>query len=180
MTGFAAIQGRLSELLAARPAVDERTDEGQLNALSGALTDLQTRLREEIQSETAADIANVVTRLESGAELSPRDVELIRLWIVSDADGYVHSENDYQGWIAELNRLLGEMGRFRDTSLDAAAVGRLSGIVRDAARVVADVSYYKEQKGRVEAFDAAITRLTPEDRRAVARVLRHKLSSDRM
>ena len=168
---------QLDRIAAAGQSINEDTEEGPYHALSGILVDLGNELREQIQASTAADIERIIRALEADQSLSSSDMELIRLWIVGDAEHYVRMENDLPGWIAELNRLLGALGSLRRESFSAATMARLAAAVQDALRVIADITFFKGEQDRVERFEKAVERLTAEDKQSLAQILSEKLAS---
>jgi hypothetical protein len=49
--------------------------------------------------------------------------------------------------------------------------------VRDAMRVIADITFFKGEQARVEQFERAVERLTAQDKQILAPILSEKLAS---
>jgi hypothetical protein len=156
---------------------DERADEGRLNAISAALAQLDNELREQIQAITAKQVGPLITALEADAPLAPAELELIRLWVIGDADYYVKMENNLPVWTAELKRLLNALQQMRTENPSPPLMARMEATVRDALRMAGDITFFREQEERVRQFEAAIQKLGREDKRALAQLLAHKMRS---
>ncbi len=180
MKHFEAIQTALERIAGARRLREGGADEAELQGFAALLTQLDGHVRETIQEETADRALAVIRKLETGARLGEDDLELIRLWMVSDAEFYVQLENDHPNWEEELGRLADVLGGHRRSVLTLENLGRIRGTLRDALRVVQDLVYFEQQKRRIRDFEAAIRRLGREDRLALARLLQQKLESDAM
>jgi hypothetical protein len=103
----------LLDRISATPPIDVNTEEGRLNALSSALSRLSDELREQIQAATAAQVTPLISLLKADGPIEAEELELIRLWLVGDAEYYVKTENDLPAWVAELDRLLGVLRQLR-------------------------------------------------------------------
>ncbi|MFP3943854.1 MAG: hypothetical protein ACLFWF_08175 [Alphaproteobacteria bacterium] len=160
-----------------RQSVGRDTAPGELNALSHALTNLEHSLREKMQEETRADMAKIINALERDGDLRPQDKELIRTWMVGDAESYLQVENNFGDWTAELNRLLDVIAAARGKTLSPAQMTELQASVRDALRTAADIRFYQEQNVRVKRFRDATADWSRDDKKILARMLRSKLDS---
>jgi hypothetical protein len=89
-------------------------------------------------------------------------------------------ENDYQGWLQELNRLFEVIEKLKGEELSLENMFKLSGTARDAIRVMGDIVFFKEQQERVNRFDNASKDLNSENKLTVAKILKQKLASDQM
>jgi hypothetical protein len=170
---------QLEQVAAIRP-IDEKLDEGRLNALSSALASLDDELREEIQAVTAAQVTPLITKLRADGPLGPADLELIRLWVVGDAEHYVKAEGDFTGWIAELDRLIGVLRQLRTEAMTPSTLGRMEATIRDALRVSSDIAFYRQQEERIRSFQNATKSLSREDKQMLAEVLEQKLTSEQV
>ncbi len=168
----------LAEIGAYAGKLDVEAPEAQLHKVSSALSAVADQLRERIQRKTSGEMKDVIDRLQSGAELSQADADLVRLWMVSDAEFYVQLKQDYPHWLSELDRLIHEIQASQGRELDAEAYGKLSGTIRDALRIVSDMVFFKRQEERVATFETAMTSLTRESKGSLADVLQRKLDSD--
>lgn len=174
------IDRQLKDIASYRKSFHQETNEGHYHKISHVLMELEDCLREQMQSHTTEEMINVINKLEADDALTHADLELIRLWMVSDAEFYVQMENDYPDWLAELNRLVDTIGGLYGPDLSLSDMGRISGSARDAIRVIGDIVYFKQQEERIKNFERATQRLYSEDKRAIAEILKRKLHSDQM
>ena len=140
----------------------------------------RTAIRETLQSITSDQILGVLERLAAGAQPSPEDLQLVRMWIVGDADSYLRQENNFQDWVAEFDRLKGVIGRYEGRPCSEAELLELKGILEDAVRVAHDIANYLEKRERVHQFEATVEASHAWDgaaREALLRILRGKLES---
>jgi hypothetical protein len=173
------LKEQLERIAAIRP-IDDAVDEGRLNGLSSALARLDNELREQVQAITAAQVAPLISKLRADGPVGPADLELIRLWVVGDAEHYVKMEKDSRGWIAELDRLLEALGQLRTESMIPSTLGRMEATIRDALRVAGDIVFYRQEEERIRSFQNATRSLTREDKRMLADILEQKLSSEQI
>jgi hypothetical protein len=141
------------------------------------LASLDIELREQIQAATAAQVAPLITTLQADGPVGPADLELIRLWLVGDAEYYVKMENDLPAWVSELNRLIGVLRDLRAEAVTATTMARVEATVRDALRVSADIVFYRQQEERIRSFQNAAKDLSRDDKRMIADLLAEKLQS---
>lgn len=157
--------------------IGKDVDEGTLNQLSSLLAALEDDLREAIQGQTREEMAAIIKGLEDGSELSADALDLIRTWMVSDAEFYVQMEDDLGNWLAEVRRIFGRIEELGSGSLTAKRMGQISGSIRDALRVIADINYFRRQQQRIQRFERAIESVDGEDRKMLANLLRDKMLS---
>ncbi len=81
--------------------------EGAFQKAGYLLNKNKDEVREEIQRQTAGSIEKVIAKLRDNKPISPQDKDLIKLWILGDAESYTMMENNFQDWINEYKRLLG-------------------------------------------------------------------------
>jgi hypothetical protein len=116
--------------------------------------------------------------LKADGPIEPKELELIRLWLVGDAEYYVKTENDFPAWLAELDRLLGVLRQLRSEAVTPPTMARMEATVRDAQRVASDVAFFQAQQERVRSFERATTQLNREDKQTLAQLLALKLGSE--
>jgi hypothetical protein len=167
---------RLNEVISYRQTIGE----DHLNKITAPLVAVENELREQIQSDTSTQIETIIKKLESNSEIDDADLRLIRLWIVGDAESYIERENDYKGWLSELNRLYSVIESIKSEELDLENMYKLSGTVRDAVRVIGDIIFFKQQQERVEKFENASKDLNLKNKITLANILTKKLQSDRI
>jgi len=155
-------------------------DIGSFQRLTDPLAALRENLRETYQRSVADPVRAVIAKLKSGSPLGPDDMKLVEDFVVGDAEAYVRLENDFQGWVAELDRLvkvLSEMkGRLAgDVVLDAL------GEVEDARRVLGDICNYLEEKERIARFKRTMaSSMTRERAEVLIEILKEQLESPLM
>ena len=162
-----------------RLAFDINSDigEGRLHQISLELAKLDDDLREGIQEETSVEMAEIIGKLDDDDEITPEELALIRIWMVSDAEFYVQLENDFHDWISEINRLFSHINSLNQRELTPESMGQISGSIRDALRVIADVVFFRQQEQRIQRFERATRTLDSEDKQHLSRLLRQKFRS---
>jgi hypothetical protein len=162
-----ALQQSAATALSAGTAEEFESFEKQLNTLN-------TMVREAQQSMWAGEAEAAVERLEKGESLTETDRQVIRTFLVPDAEHYLAVENSYQDWIDELQRLIEDIAQ-RVENLDRHSIGELRGVLKDSIRLVPDIRNYLEEQQRVDRFNAALHNFDPASRATLVRVLREQL-----
>ena len=148
----------------------------QFSRLEQELHEIEGYVR-ELQQAMWADEANAtLQRLENGDPLTAVDKEVIRTFLVSDAEHYLVCENNYSDWIRELRRLMKDLAK-RCHMIDRDSIADVRAVLKDAQRVVPDIRNYLEEKHRVERFDLAVDELDPQARNMLIRIVREQLYS---
>ena len=174
------ITSKLDEVISYKQEFGESTEEGYLNKITSPLTDLEDYLREQIQSDTSPQIDTIIKKLKSDSEIDDEDIMTVRIWIVGDAQAYIEMENDYKGWLMELNRLFGVIEDLKSEELNLEKMYKLSGTVRDTIRVIGDIVFFNQQQERVKKFENASKNLNSENKLILADILQKKLESTDM
>lgn len=99
------------------------------------LGQLDSMVREQQQAMWSREAKETNRRLERQEPLTPQDHDVIRAFIVSDAEHYLDQENNFGDWLNEFRRLLEEMGKRANTA-DRESIGVLRGVLKDANRLV--------------------------------------------
>ena len=131
-----------------------------------------------MQAQTSAEISTIIKKCVDDAELNDQEMALIRMWMVSDAAFYTEMENDYPDWIRELGRLVGELARLGGAEKSPDSLGKMSGVTRDAIRVIGAIAFYNDQRERVQRFDKNTATLDARQKLLLADLLRSKLHRD--
>lgn len=163
------LKDTIKNVLANESAEDFEAFERYLNEV-GAF------VRETQQSLWANEAQATVRRLEKGDPLNEQDHELIRAFLISDAERYLALENNYNDWRNELKRLVEDLGK-RVNTVDRDTIADLRGVLKDAIRLIPDIRNYLEEKRRVEKFEQALDTLDKSSRDMLVRVLREQLRS---
>lgn len=145
--------------------------------LSSIIGELEEYLREYQQGLSGDDIKKIIRKLKSGEVIAPTDLDLIRLWLVGDADYYVQHENNFKDWSHELARLIDQTRQADVDTPNVTTVARLRSVFRDANRVIADLMYFVQQKDRVNKFNESTQDIDDEERAILIRLLEQKMKS---
>jgi len=145
--------------------------------LSTIFEELGAYFREYVQGKTDLEIKAVIRKLKGGSVLTQEDLDLIRLWIVDDADQYARLENNFNDWKDELKRLVTVISGYKNSTADVKTASELRALMRDGARVLADIFYYLQQKDRVAKFEEASKQLGPQERGLLVGLLEQKIKS---
>lgn len=151
--------------------------DGGFRHTGGLLGEEKAAVRERMQAKTAPEIAMIIKKLKVDQEITPQDIDLIRLWIVGDAHGYVDAENDYQHWLTEYGRLREVLEGFADRDLGVEELVRVQGLLEDTVRVSFDIANYLEKKERIENFDQTTRDPAQINKQVLAALLSRKLES---
>ena len=73
--------------------------------VGSVLSNNKNDIREALQKETSTEIKNIIDHLKNKRTISTEELELIKLWIVGDAESYTKMENNFQDWLQEFKRL---------------------------------------------------------------------------
>jgi hypothetical protein len=89
----------------------------------------------------------------------------------------VRVENDFQGWVAELGRLVKVLSEMKGRLTGTVLLDAL-GEVEDARRVLGDICYYLEQKERIARFKRTTAAgMSAERAEVLVEILREQLDS---
>ena len=174
MGNFNQIIGKLNEDY--RATVKSGNGEAY-SKLSSILGELEQYLREYMQDLSGEDVKRVMKKLKNGEPILPADFDLIRLWLVGDADYYIQQENNLNDWNKELARSIDLINTCNVDHPDLTTVSRFRSILRDASRVVADILYYAQQKDRLNKFTESTQDIDAEERAILIRLLEQKMKS---
>jgi len=161
----------LQEIAAAAVENESAQDFEQLER---QFNQLDTLLREMHQAAWSTECEAAVDRLESGEPLTQTDLDVIRAFLVADAEHYLTIENNYPDWLNEVPRLVEDIAR-RSQNVDRDTLGELRGVVKDAVRVVPDIRNYLDERARVERCEVALHTYDTASRSMLAKVLREQL-----
>ncbi len=158
-----------------KSALSGGTPEGY-ETLEQHVNRFESALRELEQSQLSGQVEKAVKSLSAGRALPPEEQAAVRAIIVGDAESYLKMENNFKEWLAELQRLQGEMERLA-SSPNPDAVQQLRGVVKDAVRLLPNIRSYAEEKDRLDRFNAAFGNLDDGNRELLVQLLRERLSS---
>lgn len=157
--------------IAGSDSVDDYTRVG------GELAQVRSRVRETLQTATVKEVTNVLKKLENRETLTPEEKNLVGLWVVGDAEGYLKMEDDFGEWLEEFQRLVKVLETYEGREATPQNLVELHGVLEDAVRVTSDIAFFLDKKDRVERFHTAINNLTPDDAEFLISLLRAVLTS---
>ena len=141
------------------------------------LVQARDQINAEVKEHTAKAMKSVIQKLERDQTLSAEEKDLIRLWIVGDAEAFTKNESDFQEWLEEFRRLgeaIANMDRMPDSISEMLD---LEGSLEEAVRLAGDLQFFLEEKERVTHFLQAIQNLSESEAKMMADILKEKLSS---
>jgi hypothetical protein len=133
-------------------------DSSMYGVVQNSLDGLRNELRESIQELTRSEMRTVIAKLQEGSPIDDAELRLIRLWIVGDADAYIHEENNVDDWKQELERLTGEIRRLRSGPVEVESLEELRALLTDACGVARSLEVYYADRERVQHFDESTAR----------------------
>lgn len=170
------LQDTMAELTAmARAALMHQTSE-DFNALERYLAEVEGYVREMQQSMWAREVKTAISHVEGGSPLTAADQEVIRAFLISDAEHYVALENNFPDWCQELQRLMDDLAK-RVNTVDRSNIAELRAVMKDAQRLVPDIRNYLDEKQRIERFEQALSNLDASSRKMMGKILREAIES---
>jgi len=148
--------------------------------LSTILEELGGYFQDYMQGLTEDAIRDVIRTLRHGEELKQEDLNLLRLWIIDDAQRYIQGEYNFDEWQKTLRGLLSRISRYKGREADVATSAELRGLIRETARSVADIFYYLQQKDRIVRFEQVSRDLGPKERSLLIGLLEQKIKSSEL
>ncbi len=158
--------------------VREKTDASLYMELESALSGVDSDLRESIQAVTRKAMWKIIVKLRGCEEIGQQELDLIRIWIVGEADAYVHEEHHYNDWLAEFDHLKAEIQKLRTASVDVEGLEELRGLLTDARGTARSIANYLNYRERAQHFEQTVNEgLDAEDRNTLADILARSYNS---
>ncbi len=152
--------------------------EGAFQQAGTALSDAMNIVREAAQQKTSSELKEIIEKLQSGLPITTEEVALIKSWIVGDAISYTESENNFEDWLVEYERLEKSLADYENKNCSPEELIDLHGILEDASRISYDFANYLEKKARIRKFESAVASgLDKEGRDILTEMLNEKLQS---
>ena len=162
---------------AAAGALNDQTLE-QYVALEQYLAETEAYVREVQQSMWAEEAIQTIHKLEKDEPLEASDLDLLRVFLISDAERYVALENNVADWTTELQRLMEDLERHTAT-VDRHTIADLRGVLKDAMRLVPDIRNFLDEKQRIAKFENALKNLDNASRKMLVKLLSEQLASSK-
>ena len=176
------VTNQLSETIhglkdAAGSALQHRSAE-DFETFERYLSEVEGYVREVQQSLWAAEARGTIRRLEKGEPLNDADQNLLRAFLVADAQAYLRHENNFSCWVKELERIVADLGT-RVVAADRESISDLRGVLKDAIRLVPDIRNYLEEQRRVEKCERALKQMDADSRTLLLSLLKEQLRSEK-
>ena len=155
----------------------ESTDSDPYEKLLLFMQDLSSELRGYLYASNALDLRELLTRIQRGDALSGQDKDLLKVWVVEDAEKYMQMEGHFKGWLAELESIMEEVGKLARSEPGLDDIGRLRALLYSGSRILADIMFYLRASNRVENFNQSIEDFNEETRTTMVTVLKRRLDS---
>lgn len=160
---------------AADTALAQESPEGFSN-FEKFVNEVEAYVREVQQSMWADQAKHAIRALEKGEVLTGDDRDVIRTFLVSDAERYVYHENNFGDWKRELRRLMDDLVQ-RSNTVDRDTIGDLRGVLKDGIRLVPDIRNYLEERQRVDKFQQALDTLDQQSTAMLIQLMKEQLKS---
>lgn len=140
------------------------------------ISKLDILAREAQQSMWAVEVRTAIRRLENNETLSEADLDVVRTFLISDAEQYLALENNFDEWVRELNRLIDDVSH-RCSRIDRHNIAELRGVLKDMSRLAPDIRNHLDEERRVLVFHNAVRSLDAAARKSLAHLLREQLET---
>jgi hypothetical protein len=138
------------------------------------------KIREAIEQATTGTVVEVIAKLEKNQPLTEEEKQVVRLWVVGDAEGYLKMENNFKDWMEEYRRLMDVIAGYEGKSGSIQQLVEVHGVLEDAIKVADAIAHYLDDKERVTRFNNAMTTLNAQDNKFIAGILKSMMSSPDM
>jgi hypothetical protein len=161
-----------------RPALESPRMEA-IERLDQRLRTLDSLCRETFQETLSGAYEVIAGKLDRGEALDSGERKALELLFTGEATYYLKTENNFDDWIIELERLVAELDSVRKHGIqNLADLMHVQALCRDAMHVTPEVIFYLRERERVDQFrknlDGEISR---EGGRVLARMIRDMMSS---
>jgi hypothetical protein len=138
------------------------------------------KIREAIEQATAGTIVALIAKLEKNQPLTEDEKQVVRLWVVGDAEGYLKMENSFKDWMEEYRRLMEAVAGYEGKAGSVQELVEVHGLLEDAIKIADAIAHYLDDKERVTRFNDAMTNLNAQDNKFIAGILKSMLTSPDM
>lgn len=162
---------------AAQEALEAQTVE-DFEAIERKLSETDTLFREAQQAMWVKEAQATLKRLERNEPLGESDQTVLRAFLISDAASYLALENDYNDWLNEFERLIGDLEK-RVRTMTRETIADARGVLKDAIRLTPDIRNYLDERTRVARCEAALKNLDRPSRETLAKLLAEQLRNSK-
>jgi hypothetical protein len=153
MADYQEFSSKMKETLDLAAQSFEAENGAGYGMLGEQLEELETMAQQIFQDHE--DCKSIAKKLESGAQLTPDELNTLKLFVVGDADYFTKYDDNLDRNKAELKRLLDEIRGMQLGELDADKMMHLGVLCKEAASVAKPTAFYFDQKERVQQFENA-------------------------
>jgi hypothetical protein len=159
-------------------ALDDR-DLLEIERFDQKMRSIDAICRETFQDTFADSYSAIAAKLDRGEEINTLERKALEILFTGEAESYLKTENNFNDWLDELHRLIGELSRASDAGLETISeLMQVQALCRDARQLLPEVQYYLREAERVELFRETLAgEITPESGRMLARLVREMLDS---
>jgi hypothetical protein len=134
------------------------------------------KIRAAIEQATVGTVVGIIAKLEKNQPLTEEEKQVVRLWVVGDAEGYLKMENNFKEWMEEYRRLQDVIAGYEDKAGSLQEMVEVHGVLEDAIKVADAIAHYIDDKERVTRFNNAMTDLNAQDNKFIAGMLKSMMS----
>ena len=176
------VKQKLGQTVAAGTACFTKDVEWDYEQLNAHVIELEEMSREAIQAQLRAECEKILDQLDKGEPLTPQQLSTVRVFVVGESEAYVKSEKEADTWRAEIKRRFGELEQLSAGAIDNVdSLLQVRAVCLEAIRVIPDLTFYLEQKERIQKFDAATSKpLEAETAKVLRYILQSMLNSENM
>jgi hypothetical protein len=138
------------------------------------------KIRAAIEQATVGTVVDIIAKLEKNQPLSEQEKQVVRLWVVGDAEGYLKMENNFKEWMEEYQRLQNVIAGYEGKAGSLQEMVEVHGVLEDAIKVADAIAHYLDDKERVTRFNNAMNDLNAQDNKFIAGMLKSMMSSPNM
>jgi len=176
------VKQKLSQTIAAGTACFAKDAEWDYELLNEHVLELEEMSREAIQAQLRKECETILDQLDERKPLTPQQLSTVRMFIVGESEAYLRAEKQADAWRAEIRRLFGQLEQFGAGTIDGVdSLFQLRAICMEAIRVIPDITFYLDQKERIQKFDDATSKpLEEKTIRVLREILQSMLISENM
>lgn len=121
------------------------------------LSELKGALRELHQAMTKKEIKIIIDKLAKHAPITQDELDLMRDWIVGEAESYTANEKNFNNWLSLFDKLMKDLQELYNTDVTPTKVMQLSGLTQIGIRLIPHIVFYISEQERAAAFERAVS-----------------------
>jgi wobble nucleotide-excising tRNase len=154
---------RLRELIDAldeAPAGSSEDTDAHIRELVLVSKNLVDEIRNKFQHQTAEQAEELCSKLKANSRLSHEELKLLEHYMVGSAKSYLAEEaRNFDGWLRDLDQYVSQMEQqlLTEPMDNPEQLIDLMGKAKIALRLTRDLSFYGEEKHRLERYEHALS-----------------------